>query len=212
MNIKKLLSILFHRTVMVAVLIIFQAAILLVAMGSFSAYFVYFYWICFAVSIFAVLWIVGRQTDPGYKIAWIIPILIFPVFGGMVYLLFGGNRLSGRQRRKMQGIDRKMVEVLQSDFKAERLSGFGADAVNQARYLEQYARCPVYTNTATEYFSLGDYAFPRMLRELRRAERYIFWSILSSGPACSGTALWRCSRRRRPPGWMCGCSTTTWAA
>ncbi len=183
MNIKKLLSILFHRTVMVAVLIILQAAILLVVMGSFSAYFVYFYWICFAVSIFAVLWIVGRQTDPGYKIAWIIPILIFPVFGGMVYLLFGGNRLSGRQRRKMQGIDRKMVEVLQSDFKAERLSGFGADAVNQARYLEQYARCPVYTNTATEYFSLGDYAFPRMLRELRRAERYIFleYFIISPG-------------------------------
>ena len=182
MNIKKLTSLIFNRTVLIAALIVFQAALLLVSMVFFSAFFVYFYWNCVILSILAVLIIVSRQTDPGYKIAWIIPILIFPVFGWLVYLLCGGNRLSARMRRKMQGMDRKMIEVLEQDCKAESLSGFGMDAVIQSRYLERYAHCPAYTNTDTRYFPLGDDAFPVMLEELRHAKRYIFLEYFIIAP------------------------------
>ena len=72
-----------------------------------------------------------------------------------MYLLCGGNKLSARKRRKMQGMDRTMLEQLERDYKAEELRPFGADAVNQARYLEHHARCPVYTNTYTHYFPWG---------------------------------------------------------
>ena len=171
---KKLASIFFHRLTMTALLLVVQLALLLAMMGRFSAYFVYFYWFCIALSVAAVLWIVGNKSDPGYKIAWIIPILLFPVFGGLIYLLLGGNRLSPRQQRKMQGMDRQMASALERDCKAEELSGFGADAVNQARYLEQYAHAPAYNHTEATYFPLGDDAFPRMLEELRKAKRYIF--------------------------------------
>lgn len=59
----------------------------------------------------------------------------------------------------MQGMDRKMIEVLEQDCKAESLSGFGMDAVIQSRYLERYAHCPAYTNTDTRYFPLGTTRF-----------------------------------------------------
>ncbi len=183
MNIKKLASLLFQRSVLVALLILFQVVVLLVAMVFFSAYFVYFYWFCVALSLAAVLVIVNRQTDPGYKIAWIILVLLFPVLGWLVYVLCGGNRVTGRMRRKLQGIDRTMLQQLDRDCKAEQLERFGSDAVNQSRYLERYAHCPAYTNTYTRYFPLGDDAFPAMLEELRRAERYIFleYFIVESG-------------------------------
>ena len=183
MNIKKLASLLFQRSVIVALLIFLQAAMLLLYMLWFSSDFIYVYWGCVVLSILAVLIIVSRQTDPGYKIAWIIPILLFPAFGWLVYLLCGGNKLSARKRQKMQGMDRTMLEQLERDYKAEELRPFGADAVNQARYLEHYARCPVYTNTYTHYFPLGDDVFPAMLEELRKAEKYIFleYFIISPG-------------------------------
>ena len=168
----------------VALLIFLQAAMLLLYMLWFSSDFIYVYWGCVVLSILAVLIIVSRQTDPGYKIAWIIPILLFPAFGWLVYLLCGGNKLSARKRRKMQGMDRTMLEQLERDYKAEELRPLlGADAVNQARYLEHYARCPVYTNTYTHYFPLGDDVFPAMLEELRKAEKYIFleYFIISPG-------------------------------
>ena len=174
LNIKKVTSLLFHRTVLVAVLILIQAAVLLVATVFFSAYFIYFYWVCILLSLLAVLLVVNTQRDPGYKIAWLVPILLFPVFGWLVYLLCGGNGLTKGQQRRMQEMERKMVELLDGDCKAQRLLSFGHDAVNQAHYLEQYAHCPVYTNTYTQYFPLGDEVFPVMLEELRRAERFIF--------------------------------------
>ena len=182
MNIKKLASLLFQRSVIVALLIILQAALLIGVLALSSAGYAYIYWSCLALSVLAVLVIVSRQTDPGYKIAWIIPILLFPAFGWLVYLLCGGNKLSARQRRKMQGMDRTMLEQLERDYKAETLRHLGADAVNQARYLERYARCPVYADTWTRYFPLGDDAFPVMLEELKKAEKYIFLEYFIIAP------------------------------
>ena len=182
MNIKKLASLLFQRSVIVALLIILQAALLIGALLLSSAGYAYIYWGCLVLSILAVLIIISRQTDPGYKIAWIIPILLFPAFGWLVYLLCGGNKLSARQRRKMQGMDRTMLEQLERDFKAEELNRFGPEAANQARYLEQYARCPVYSNTVTRYFPLGDDVFPVMLEELKKAEKYIFLEYFIIAP------------------------------
>ena len=144
-------------------------------MVEFANYFVYFYLFCVVVSILVVLWIVNARTDPGYKIAWIVPILLAPVFGGLVYLLSGGNQLSARMRRKMEGMDRRLTEVLSGDCKADILEEkYGADAVNQARYLERFAHCPLYTNTEAKYYPLGDDVFADMLEALRGAERYIF--------------------------------------
>lgn len=171
---KKLVSLLFHRIFLVGLFLMIQVVVLLVMILQFSDYFVYFYWLSFALSVLAVLWIVGTKSDPAYKIAWIIPILTIPIFGGLIYLIFGGNKLSRRVRRKMQGMEDKMVEVLSADFKADTLLAVGEDAVHQARYLEHIAHCPVYANTRTEYYSLGELCFERMVEALKEAEHYIF--------------------------------------
>ncbi len=171
---KKVTSILFHRLTIVGLLIILQVAELVILTALFADYFIYFYWFCIILSVLAVLWLVNAQSDPGYKIAWLIPILLFPIFGGLFYLAFGGNRMSKRMSRKMQGMERKMRQELGGSERARQLAPFGADSVNQARYLERYACAPVYRNTEATYFPLGDDVFPRMLEELRKAKRYIF--------------------------------------
>jgi len=173
-NIKKFLSYAFHRTALVALLLLAQIAILVTVILRFSDYFVYFYLVCVAVSILAVLHIVNSRGDPGFKIAWIVPILLAPLFGGMVYLLCGGNRVGKKARRRMEDMDRHLARTLNADRKSEQLAPFGRDAVNQSHYLEEYAHCPLYTNTYTRYFPLGDQVFEPFLAELRAAERYIF--------------------------------------
>lgn len=188
-TVKTLISLLFHRTALVALLLVAQVAVLAVMTVQFSSYFLYFYWFFIVLSVVAVLWIVSNRSDPGYKIAWIIPILVFPVFGGLVYLLLGGNRLSPRAQGKMRGMSRQMWSTLVSDFKAVTLDSMGADAVNQAQYLERYAHCPLYQNTLTEYFPLGDDAFPRMLEELKKAERYIFLEYFIITPGVMWDAI-----------------------
>ena len=112
--------------------------------------------------------------EPGYKIAWLLLVLPFPIFGGVFYLMVGGGYVPERTRKRMKGMLEKSFFTLKEDFKADDLLPLGGDAAGQASYLESRAACPAYTNTETEYFPLGDEAFPRMLEELEKAKKYIF--------------------------------------
>ncbi|MCI8869426.1 MAG: cardiolipin synthase [Lawsonibacter sp.] len=171
---KKLNSILFHRSVLVGLSLLVQIGVLAVMIISFSEHMVGFYWACIALSVVSTLWILSRQMEPAYKIAWLLLILPMPVFGGIFYLLMGGGGVSQRTLRRMQDIGRRSRETLAGDFRSDSLMFVGEDPAGQARYLEQYACCPVYPNTWAEYFPLGDLAFARMLEELEKADKYIF--------------------------------------
>ena len=151
-----------------------QVVTLIVMVMFFSGHTQGFYWCCIALSVVAAMLILGSSIDPAYKIAWLLLVLPFPVFGGIFYLLVGGGRIPKRITRRMKRIAEQSEENLKGDFKADDLLPLGEDAASQARYLENYANAPAYTNTETEYFSLGDLAFPRMLEELKKAKHYIF--------------------------------------
>ena len=171
---KKLNRILFHRSVLVGVALLAQIVTLVLMVTSFSEHVAFFYWSCIALSILAALAIMSSRSEPGDKIVWLLLVVIFPVFGGVFYLLMGGGRVPKRTARRLEDIGRKFALALREDFKADDLLVLGEDAAGQARYLENYAACPAYTNTETEYFALGDLAMPRILEDLERAKRYIF--------------------------------------
>lgn len=171
---KKLLYFLTHRSVIVAVSLLAQIAVLMLMIFKFSESFTYFYWICVFVSFLAALGIVSSRSDPAYKIVWLVLVLPFPVFGGMIYLVFGGSRHPRWLQKAVQSIDQAMVKVLKGDFRSDVLLKAGEDAAIQGRYLERYAHCPVYEGCRTEYFPIGEAYYERMLAELKKATRYIF--------------------------------------
>lgn len=171
---KKINSILFHRSVLIGIAVVAQVVAFAMMILVFSEHTAYFYWGCVTLSALVNMWIMSRRIEPAYKIAWIIPISLMPVFGGLFYLLVGGGGVSPRTRRKLQGIFRRCRETLAGDFGSDRLAEQGEDMAGQVRYLERYACCPVYSHTQTEYFSQGELAYERMLEELEKAQRYIF--------------------------------------
>ena len=80
---KNTLKILLGRVGIIGLLIFIQLLILILFMINFQNYFVYFYGICGVLSLICVFFILNNNSNPGYKIAWIIPILLFPIFGGI---------------------------------------------------------------------------------------------------------------------------------
>lgn len=171
----RVMKLLTHRAFRVGVSILIQLAVLLLVLLRFDEYYRQFNQVCFVLSMLIVIYIVGNRSNPSYKIAWIIPIMLFPIFGWLLYLLFGGNRLSKRTRRKMQSMNDIMRQELKSSFCAESFAELeGEDAKIMASYIERNALCPVYGNTETEYFPLGENQFDSILRELKKAEKYIF--------------------------------------
>ena len=80
---KKILKMLFNRVVLVGLAILVQVLLLILMVVKFQEYFVYFYAMCTVLSMAVVLIIVNGNSNPGYKIAWLIPVLLVPVFGGL---------------------------------------------------------------------------------------------------------------------------------
>lgn len=172
---KKILQVLFHRVVVCALLMLIQAAVLVLMILEFQKYFGYFYIFCIFLSVCVVLYIINSRSNPAYKIAWLIPILTLPLFGGLMYLIFGGNHLSRKERKKMQSVAHRFEQtenMIPDGMQA--LAAENPEAANQSRYILNYAKGVPYSNTSVEYLPLGEVKFQRMLEELQKAEHYIF--------------------------------------
>lgn len=172
----KIFKFLFHRVVLAGVCILFQILSFAAVIVFFRDYFVEFYAGCLVLSLITVIWIVNNHhQNPAYKIAWIIPILLLPLFGGPFYLILGGNRLGAHARSRLSKVADTMKLLLPPSREMDdALKALSLDAANQSRYITQYAFCPPYGNTESVYLPLGEVQFQRMLEELDKAKHFIF--------------------------------------
>ena len=171
---KKILRFITQRVVITALLIVLQALLLFGFIWKLDNYFVYFYAGSVLLSLLITLGIINSKSNPAYKIAWLIPILLFPVFGGLIYLLFGSDRTGRYLRKKLQGIGTEMDNVIGEAHRRSGAEQLPPDAANQSRYISHCAYCPPYQNTTTEYLPLSEVKFERMVEELKKAKHYIF--------------------------------------
>lgn len=169
-----------QRTLGVILSILLQFGVFVAILGFSSLLFVYFYWISLVVSVIVSLYISTRKTKLAYKVAWIVPILLVPLVGGMMFLILGGARKPHYHKGEANRVFRHQ---LPSRLSTTDLMPYGPDPTQQAWYLEQTALCPAYTNTETQYFPTGESFFPTFLEELKKAQRYIFleYFIIAEG-------------------------------
>ena len=115
MNFKKILRVIFGRTTILAVLLLLQLAVLLGMFKRLSDYSTYFYGGFLILSVSVIVYILNSPTNPNFKIAWIIPLMIFPVVGALFYVyvqLAPGTRLI---RRNIDRITEETKDVLSKD-------------------------------------------------------------------------------------------------
>lgn len=165
---------LFNRVVLVSLSILVQLATIIIIVWRFSNYFVLFDVLTTIISVLAVIYILNNKSDPAYKIAWIIPIMLFPIFGGLFYLMVGGAGLSSRMKKRMVLITEKMKDCLsQQQETMNFLKEENNVAFNQAKYIEKFTLCPVYDNSSTEFLPSGEDFFENLINELKKAEKFI---------------------------------------
>lgn len=166
---------LFRRRVFTIFLLVLQAAFLinLIIDGSQLSQSVNN--ILSIVSIVAVLYIVSKKDKGAYKTAWAILILSFPLFGGIMYLLFNFQSSTRRFSKEILHAQRKaepLYLLSGVDYRAATNSLPGHIA--QIRYLQDFAGFPVYADTKTRYLTPGEKKLEVLLEELEKAEKYIF--------------------------------------
>ena len=185
---KKILQLLFNRIFYVAVALMLQLAWLMITVWRLAAYSKYISNAIAIISVLVVLWIVNKKINPSYKLGWTILILVSPVFGVMLYLLFGKSRIAQAIQNKYAQVQKESIPFMES--KKETIRHLEADSLSaavQSNYILRYSSFPVHENTTAEYFQVGDDMFPVLVRELEQAQHYIYieYFIINDG------VMWR---------------------
>ena len=126
-------------------------------------------------SIIIALYIIANQDRPAYKLTWVFLILVFPIFGGLFYLLFRLQTHSKKLRGKMQKIIASSLPAFsmapeKTALACEKLP----DQAREIRYLADVGGFPVYGDTKTDYLPLGEVYLDALVADLTHAEKYIF--------------------------------------
>src|SRR5699024_1543962 len=91
---------LIHRRILISLLLVVQFAIIIYLVFSSSKNSMFINWGLKAISLFAALHIISKKEKGAYKLTWVFLILVFPVFGGLFYLLFN-FQISTRKMSKI---------------------------------------------------------------------------------------------------------------
>lgn len=171
----KILKLLFSRVVIVGFILFLQVAyfmILLFRLGNYSTELHVQFTI---ISIMVVLYIINKNDNPGYKLAWIVPILAFPLFGGILYVAMGDKKPARKMRKKLEIVGEFTNPLLyQKPEIVQEIVDEHPQVAGQVKYLQQSVGYPVYKNTESKYFPSGEEYYEALLEELNQAKHFIF--------------------------------------
>lgn len=124
--------------------------------------------------ISTILAIVNRNMPPESKVTWLL-IAVIPVFGFLLYLMFGERRLSKKELVQLENMESMNFREdnsreLRLQLKEESKTVYGM--VKSILSMDHTA--DLYNGTASTFFPLGDQMFPQLLEDLRSAKKFIF--------------------------------------
>ncbi len=127
------------------------------------------------LSVAVCLYIIARREKDAYKLTWVFLIMLFPLFGGVFYLLCRVQPAVRRRSEAMKKADQLLKAAYGLDKgDGEELCRAYPEHSTKVKYLEEHLGFPAYGDTRTTYLSPGEEKFRRLTEELKKAERYIF--------------------------------------
>ncbi len=172
---KGLVKVVYGRTLIVLLIVLIQLVVLFSIYMFLKEYLTYVVGASTVLSGIVLLYIINNRTNPMYKISWIIPVALIPIFGTLLYLFMHlkiETRFISKKYHKSLKETREYLE--QEDAVLSELENIDSHVSSIGKYISNYGVYPVYKNTSVEYFPLGEDKFEAMKIELEKAKKFIF--------------------------------------
>ncbi len=171
----RILRLIFSRFAVILFLIISQIMIIAMIYGLFTEFIPRFKFVQWVFTISMVLFLFNSDMESSAKLTWLWLIAMFPVPGSLLLWFTGKNFGSRRIRRRVNDLIAETKTALPQDeavITAEEITASGTDDL--CRYLNRTGCFPMYDKTAVSYCPDGAEMFEAMMRELEKAEHFIF--------------------------------------
>lgn len=126
-------------------------------------------------AIIIALFVASRDIPSLQKLSWTFLFLALPFIGIPTYYIFGRPQLTRKKKKKMEKVLETTKHLRQGDESLlEELRSESNDAYLQSKYISQYGGYPLRREDTTEYFDCGEAFLPKLLEDLKKAEKFIF--------------------------------------
>lgn len=172
---KGIFHMIFSHISVLVVLLVIQIAALVGTVTYLGHYATYAYVIFTILSIVTVVYIINTNSNPAFKMSWILFILLVPIVGVAFYIFMTtqlGTKYLGKRLATLNAATKDYMDQETEVVEDLRLSK-PANA-NLAYYLNSQVSFPTHRNTKVTYFPSGESKFEAMKVQLRNAEKYIF--------------------------------------
>ncbi len=183
-NGKKAVYIIYGRTLIVILAVLVQVTVLALCFTWLASYRTYISIGFMLLSAILVIYIINSKSNPAVKLAWIIPMLTFPVFGGLIYIFFQLQPSATAVDKRLRKLQKYTAHFTPKNTEAqEKLARENIQVANLSEYLYRFGSYPTYENTEVKYFCSGEEKFEALIPELEKAEKFIFleYFILEEG-------------------------------
>lgn len=181
----RLFKFLRRRVVVVTMAVLVQLVVLVLGLLVFSQHVAAYYGIGLVISAAAALYVINGRSNPAFKIAWLVPILLMPYFGGVFYILFGGSRFTRKSRQQIEHDEALLRQAFAPEYESMpgRIAPFGETVAGQSRCLKAMGGYPAFDHTDTRFFADPEAMWRQMLEKLEQAETFIFmeYFIIAEG-------------------------------
>ena len=168
------------RIFILSIALLIQFAVIISMLIYFNDYFEYFYAFNIVMGVALAILIINEDSNPAYKLAWVVPILALPLFGVVMYLFFSKNSFGSMEQRRRVEIKETEIKSIRRGIELYSKNTMGylsvnhPDAIFHVQYLKNNALAIPYRNTDVKYYPLGDLFLPDFLDDLRNARKFIF--------------------------------------
>lgn len=167
-------KIVFSRTMIIFLSILVQATILISSFVWLGRYTTFIFSVMTAGGAAVLIYLINKEDLPEFKIAWVIPICLFPVFGTIIFLFVDKNMGSRGLKKEMNKVIEQSAQyVKEEEGVLQEIMDSDSQAGRLAAYLSKNGY-PAYRSGRNTYFPLGEDKWKDMLEEMERAEKFIF--------------------------------------
>lgn len=141
---------------------------------------IYFHAFLEVLRIVLILHIIYKLQSTAYKLVWSIFILLFPVPGLVLYILFGNTNFPKSFQQKLDLEDEKSKPLYNYDKEIyEEIGSLDKIKYNEVTYIQNTTGLPLYRNSSIDYLETGEKYFNMLLDDISKAKKYIFINFFS---------------------------------
>ncbi len=171
----KIFKLLLSRGLIFGLAILLQVAALVFLLARFVQYYAVIALVNALLTLLIFIHLTEKDTDPGFKLVWLVILLLFPMLGAVLYLFLANPKVRKKQSRALSNIERQRETYLSADLEYRRAI---EETLSEYRGVERTLNRTAYSHghlgNRITYFGEGEAFFEDLFASLRAAESFIF--------------------------------------